>query len=149
MAPISADWPHPVEGITPPAVFTRWMYSALVRKAPPSGPSSAPTTVSRSHDLRGSGHVAAERVALSDRWGRSEAENDRAGRARPCEILDHGVPLRVGGAALPATREDRDRYEKNDTRDAVSPFANRFRYLKCGHSSPFVLCVFHVWRLEQ
>src|SRR3954447_12181495 len=42
---------HPVDGATPPDVFTRWMNAVLVRVSPPVGPSSVPTTLSKTQAI--------------------------------------------------------------------------------------------------
>src|SRR5512143_3852584 len=46
--PTSANWVQPVDGATPPEVFTRWTKVVCDSVSSPLGPSLAPTTVSRS-----------------------------------------------------------------------------------------------------
>ena len=42
---------QPVDGATPPEVFTRWMYVACERRDPPIGPCCAPTTCRSNHGI--------------------------------------------------------------------------------------------------
>src|SRR5262245_19793893 len=42
---------QPVEGATPPEVFSRWRKVLCVRKAPPKGPRSTPTTWSSNQGI--------------------------------------------------------------------------------------------------
>src|SRR4030042_1951156 len=46
--PTSASWEQPLDGATPPEVFSRWMKVVCDSVSSPLGPSWAPTTVSRS-----------------------------------------------------------------------------------------------------
>src|SRR5512139_3370646 len=60
--PTCAGSEQPVDGASPPTVFTRWTKVVFVRVSPPVGPSLAPDTVSRSQatapSLTKSGSVA-------------------------------------------------------------------------------------------
>ena len=49
--PTSVDKVQPVDGATPPEVFSRWMKVVTVSLSPPVGPSWAPTTSSRSQAI--------------------------------------------------------------------------------------------------
>jgi hypothetical protein len=50
-APTSVGREQPVEGATPPEVFSRWMKVVAVSVSPPVGPSWAPATGSRSQGM--------------------------------------------------------------------------------------------------
>src|SRR5512141_2758584 len=42
VVPTSDSWEHPMDGATPPDVFSRWMKVTFESTSPPSGPASAP-----------------------------------------------------------------------------------------------------------
>src|SRR2546423_6684701 len=48
---MSVDEAQPVDGASPPEVFSRWMKVVSASASPPVGPLSAPTTVTRSQAM--------------------------------------------------------------------------------------------------
>src|SRR5882724_1494961 len=89
MAPTFSGWLQPVEGTTPPEVFSRWTKVVCARISPPVGPSCDPTAWSNN---QGIAPALTKFGSLEDPMGRAQTA---LVSSEFCHVA-RGVPLSDG-----------------------------------------------------